>query len=254
MLQRISKNRIKQLQLLSKKKHRDTQKLFIAEGEKIIQQLHETRFGIQTLVGTPALLQQFSALQCEKLEADPETICKISTLVTAREIIAVCEMPDHILHTEQLVNELTLVLDDVQDPGNLGTIIRLASWFGIRQIICSPHSADCYNPKVIQASMGAIAHVAVHYTELSSFLKAAAQHCTIYGTFLEGENIYQMQGLQNGIIVLGNEGKGISDIVTELIDQKLFIPNFTYGRHNVESLNVSMAAAIICSEFRRNVR
>lgn len=255
MPQRISKNRIKQLQLLARKKYRDEQQCFIAEGEKIVRQLHEARFDIHTLVGTAAMLDQFTTVDCEKLEATTDEIKKISSLTTAREILALCAMPKSNIDTNALATELTLALDDIQDPGNLGTIIRLASWFGIRQIVCSPHSADCFNPKVIQASMGAIAHVSVHYAHLEEFLKTARDKgITVYGTFLDGANIYQQERLVNGIVVLGNEGKGISDAVASFVDQALYIPNFAAGRQNVESLNVSMAAAIICSEFRRNAR
>ncbi|MBN2806818.1 MAG: RNA methyltransferase [Prolixibacteraceae bacterium] len=255
MAQRISKNRIKQLQSLAKKKHRDAQHLFIAEGEKIIRQLHEANFNIQTLVGTPALLDKFSSIDCEMLEAEPNEIRKISTLTTPREVLAVCTQPNTSIETLKLENELILALDDIQDPGNLGTIIRLASWFGIRQVVCSLHSADCFNPKVIQSSMGAIAHVALVYTELATFLEEARKrNCPVYGTFLDGQNIYTQKGLRHGIVVLGNEGNGISTIVARQIDQKLYIPNFAAGQQNVESLNVSMAAAIICSEFRRNAR
>jgi RNA methyltransferase, TrmH family len=253
MEQRISKNRIKQLQLLAKKKHRDSQQLFIAEGEKIIRQLHDANFSIQTLIGTQAYLDQFLTIECEKLVATPDEISKISSLTTARDVLAVCIQPSWSLETVKLENELILALDDIQDPGNLGTIIRLASWFGIRQVICSLHTADCFNPKVIQASMGAIAHVTVIYTELQPFLEdALKRNYPVYGTFLDGQNIYTQENLRHGIVVLGNEGNGISDVVARQIDRKLYIPNFSSGQQNVESLNVSMAAAIICSEFRRN--
>ena len=149
-------------------------------------------------------------------------------------------------------DNLILVLDQIQDPGNLGTIIRLASWFGIEYIVCSPDTVDCYNPKVVQATMGAIAHVKVLYTDLSLFLnESILKGRTIYGTFLDGDNIYGSELKENGIIILGNEGNGISKEIEKIVTNRLFIPSYQSSARNVESLNVSIAAAIVCSEFRR---
>jgi TrmH family RNA methyltransferase len=143
-----------------------------------------------------------------------------------------------------------LALDRVQNPGNLGTIIRLADWFGISDIICSEDTADCFNPKVVQATMGAILRVHVHYINLAAWLKN--QHDTkIYGTFLEGENIYSAQLDKSGVIVMGNEGQGISAEVAATVSHKLLIPPYPADRSGSESLNVAVATAVICSEFRR---
>lgn len=247
----ISKNKIKFIQSLQRKKNRDELGLFLAEGDKLVQQLLSAGIVIQTIAHCHELKTEFRPLNCELIDCTPAEIKKISNLKTPPQVIAVCEMPAK----AQLPfnNNLIIVLDSVQDPGNLGTIIRLASWFGIKHIVCSEDTADCYNPKVVQASMGAVAHVTMHYTNLYSYLiTAKSKQLTIYGTFLEGNNIYKEQLKSSGIIVMGNEGKGISEEVASLVDKKLLIPNFSQNGEYVESLNVSMATAIICSEFMRD--
>ena len=153
---------------------------------------------------------------------------------------------------ERLRGRLTLALDDVQNPGNLGTIIRLADWFGITDIVCSEASADCFNPKVVQATMGAILRVRVHYTDLAALLsKAAALGLPVCGTFLEGANIYETELKPAGIVVMGNEGRGLNDAVARTVTQKLFIPPWPADHRGSESLNVAMATGIVCAEFRR---
>jgi TrmH family RNA methyltransferase len=148
-----------------------------------------------------------------------------------------------------LKNELVLMLDGVQDPGNLGTIARIADWFGIRNILCSAETADIYNPKAVQATMGALARVKFHYTDLLQLL--SQYDGPVYGTFLDGENIYGQELSENGIIVMGNEGKGISQGVGEMINRRLYIPNYPIGTQTTESLNVAIATSIVCAEFRR---
>ena len=151
-----------------------------------------------------------------------------------------------------LAGRLTLALDDVQNPGNLGTNIRRADRFGITDIVCSEASADCFNPKVVQATMGAILRVRVHYTDLAALLsKAAALGLPVCGTFLEGANIYETELKPAGIVVMGNEGRGITDAVARTVTQKLFIPPWPADRRGSESLNVAMATGIVCGEFRR---
>jgi TrmH family RNA methyltransferase len=248
----LSKNKIKFVQSLSMKKNRDRLGLFIAEGEKLIQQLCTSGFKLNTLITTKEKLKLFQHINCELIEATPSEIKKISLLKTPQDVFAICSQRIDQLEHIDLKKELILSLDDIQDPGNLGTIIRLASWFGIKNIVCSTNTVDCYNPKVIQSTMGAIAQVSIHYTDLESFIKTARQkEILVYGTFLEGENIYQTTLQQCGIVVLGNEGKGISPLIAPLIDQKLLIPSFEAQGNQVESLNVSMATSIICSEFKR---
>jgi RNA methyltransferase, TrmH family len=249
----ISKNKIKFIQSLTNKKNREDSGLFIAEGEKLLSELIKANFLFETIVSTNDEIANKHKLNCEFIAINESEMKKISLLKTSSSVLAIVRQPPIINHYSQLPNNLILILDSVQDPGNLGTIIRLASWFGIQLIICSENCVDCYNPKVIQASMGAIAHVQLLYTNLSNFLiQAKNENRTIYGTFLEGENIYKCQLEKNGIIVLGNEGNGISNEVKKHISTKIVIPAFN-NNENIESLNVSMAASIVCSEFRRRV-
>jgi TrmH family RNA methyltransferase len=247
----LSKNKIKFINSLNRKKIRDQTGLFIAEGKKTIQQLIDAGYGFHILICTEEIINQFSNLDCEKITASKDEIKKISTFKAPQPILAVCKQHKHITPTPNtLQNELSLALDNIQDPGNLGTIIRLASWFGIKNIVSSLNTADCYNPKTIQATMGAIAHVNVFYTKLEDFLfENARQGIPVYGTFLNGENIYTTELTPNGIIVMGNEGNGISNEIEKIVDHKLYIPSF--NERNVESLNVSTATSIVCSEFKR---
>ncbi len=142
-------------------------------------------------------------------------------------------------------------MDDIQDPGNLGTIIRLADWFGIEHIFCSANTVDVYNPKTVQATMGAIARIKTHYVDLPEFISSLKKEIPVYGTFLEGEDIYKKELLNHGLIVMGNEGNGVSDEVSRLINQRLYVPNYPKERETSESLNVAIATAVVCSEFRR---
>ena len=176
----------------------------------------------------------------------------MSLLKTPSKAVAVVEIPRHKLRLEELKGQLVLALDEVQNPGNLGTIIRLADWFGITDIVCSRSSADCFNPKVVQATMGAILRVKVHYVDLERFLHdAAAEQIPRYGTFLEGENLYTTQLGEGGIIIMGNEGRGISRPIEQLVSHKLLIPAYPANRPTSDSLNVAMATGIVCAEFRR---
>ena len=188
----------------------------------------------------------------EIIRADKDDLRKASFLKTPQDVIALFYQPEYKLDPDNLKDKLSLVLDTVQDPGNLGTIIRLADWFGIDDIICSPETVDCFNPKTVQATMGAIARIRVHYTPLAPFLKELS-HMNIYGTFLEGDDIYKEKLSTSGLIVMGNEGNGISDEIRSLINKELHIPAFPVGKQTSESLNVAIATAIICSEFRRNI-
>lgn len=248
----ISKNKTKLIQSLSRKKNREQSGLFWAEGKRLVDQLRQFNFNFHTIIALPEQINNYSEINCEKIEAGFDEIKKLSLLKSPPEVLAICYQKPAVLSTVLPKQELVIALDDVQDPGNLGTIIRLASWFGIKHIVCSENSADCYNPKVIQSTMGAIANVSVHYTNLVSFLEnARCEDLSIYGTFLDGKNIYETPLDKNGIIVMGNEGKGISEPIASLIDKKLLIPSFAESHSQVESLNVSMATSIICSEFKR---
>ncbi|MDR1056725.1 MAG: RNA methyltransferase [Prevotellaceae bacterium] len=241
------KSQIKFITSLSVKKCRNEYGLFVAEGEKLVEELTNSSFNLKHLYITDKSRLKYSGAE---LVSEFE-MKKISGLKTPSTSLAVVEIPKHTLNIKLLQNELVLALDDVHDPGNLGTIIRIADWFSIRHIICSFHTADCYNPKTIQATMGAITRVNVYYADLLSTLSAARElNMPVYGTFLAGNNIYQENLSDSGVIIMGSEGQGISPALEELSNYKLHIPPFD-EKNTSESLNVAVAASIVCSEFRR---
>ena len=243
----MTKAEIQLVRALADKRGRTEHGLFVAEGEKLIGELRTSHLRIRQLF---ALEGVFEGPGVETVA--PRDMERLSLLKTAGNSLALVEIPRYELNTETLKGRLTLALDDVQNPGNLGTIIRLADWFGITDILCSPGTADCFNPKVVQATMGAVIRVRVHYTDLAPQLAAAAaQGITVYGTFLEGENIYGAALSPEGIVVMGNEGRGVTEPVARTVTRKLFIPPWPADRRGSESLNVAMATGIICSEFRR---
>lgn len=245
----VSKAKIKLVRSLEKKKYRDEFQLFVAEGNKLVADLIQTFECEWMLAKTSWLATQGNLLAKEIELAEENDINKISLLKSPQDVLAIFKQPDYQLKNINPTNQLILALDGIQDPGNLGTIIRLADWFGIEQIICSLDTVDAFGPKTVQASMGAIARVKVHYTDLGEYLMSCQS--PIYGTFLNGDNLYTKEITQNGIIVLGNEGNGIRSTVEKIINQRIFIPNYPIERDTSESLNVATAAAIICAEFRR---
>ncbi|MCM1222857.1 MAG: RNA methyltransferase [Lachnospiraceae bacterium] len=186
--------------------------------------------------------------------ADHKQLEQISSLSTAPKMLAVYRIPQkEIPAADALADELIIALDGIQDPGNLGTIMRAADWFGVKHIIASHQTADIFNPKSVQASMGAIGRVSIYYADLDKFLTdyKSATGRNVYGTLLEGENIYTSALQSNGVIIMGNEGNGISAEIRNLIDMPLLIPSYPVGAQRVESLNVAMATAITLAEFRR---
>ena len=252
----LSKNKIKLISSLDQKKNRLSVGLFVAEGKKLVSDLLQSDFAVSEVFCTNNIALELSNFKLgQRINIlDKEELSKISFLKTTPEIIALCEIPNPVVNWDEISHNLTLVLDEIQDPGNLGTIIRLADWFGIRNIICSENCADLYNPKVVQATMGAFTRVRIHYVSLTGFLEQATQlKIPVYGAFLEGENIYQCELTENGLLVMGNEGKGISDKVSELISRKINIPSYPDGVITSESLNVAVATSVICSEFRRRI-
>ncbi len=237
---------------LGEKRTRLEMGLFVAEGEKFIRELIDSNLRVRKIYLTDdaELEEDFDGEQVELISGSE--MGRISQLKSSNNSLAIVEMPRYSLDVESLVGRLTIVLDGVQNPGNLGTIIRLADWFGIEQIICSPTCADCFNPKVVQATMGAILRVQVHYTPLVPLMESLRKlEVPIYGAFLEGDNIYNRQLSQDGVIVMGNEGQGVSTEVANFIDQRLYIPPYPADCQSSESLNVAIATSIICSEFRR---
>ena len=252
----LSKAKIKFIQSLELKKKRKEENLFVAEGPKVVGDLMPY-FACRMLAATSEWLQAHPRAQAQEIiEVTNEELRKASFLKTPQEVLAVFEMTSTPLLADLPQRELCLALDDVQDPGNLGTIIRLADWFGIRHIICSTGTVDAFSPKTVQASMGAVARVSIHYTDLSHYLstlRTSSPATPIYGTFLEGDNIYKKALTTHGIIVMGNEGKGISALTEQSVTDKLFIPNYPEGCVTSESLNVAIATAITCAEFRRRM-
>lgn len=243
----ITKADIQLVRSLADKRDRTESGLFVAEGEKLIGELRASQMRIRRIY---ALEGTFSGPEVEIVS--PRDMERLSLLKTANNSLALIEIPQYRLQAADLAGRLTLALDEVQNPGNLGTIIRLADWFGIRDIVCSEGSADCFNPKVVQATMGAILRVRVHYTPLAEFLATAAgPEMPVYGTFLEGENIYRTELSTAGIVVMGNEGRGISPATARTVTRKLFVPPYPADRHGSESLNVAMATGIVCAELRR---
>ena len=251
----LSKNKIKLIQSLNRKKNRDELGVFLVEGNKMVEEAIRSGFKIQLLVCTPQFADQHPEIDShatELIQTDSESISKASLLQNPQDALAIVYQPKNSLPEMNLEKELCLALDFIQDPGNLGTILRIADWYGIHHIVCSENTVDIFNPKVVQASMGAIFRVVTFITDLTTFIQPAVQRgIPVYGTFLEGQNIYQQTLSPNGIIVLGNEGNGISDPITRLVTQKLLIPSFSTHPNKPESLNVAIATAISCSEFRR---
>ena len=237
------------------KKFRRSEGLFIAEGHKLVFDLLESGMKVHEVFCVPDLIASIEGKGFNPKNihpAQPADLKKISQLKSVPDIIATVHIPEHLLSWDELAGDLCLALDGVQDPGNLGTIIRLADWFGIKNILCSEDTVDLYNPKTVQATMGAIARVGLHYGNMENYLqKANEMKIPVYGTFLDGENIYSAPLSPNGIIVMGNEGKGISESIESLVRNKIHIPNFPADRMTSESLNVAIATSITCSEFRR---
>lgn len=247
----ISKNQIKYIHSLETKKGRNKENAFVAEGPKVVADLMAF-MQPQMIVATEEWYRANPTVSngngCFVVTEDE--LRKVSFLQHPQQVLAVFPIKDK--QKEAVVEKkLYLALDGVQDPGNLGTIIRIADWFGITRVFCSRDTADVYNPKVIQATMGSVARVDVAYVDLAELFGSLPEGYPVYGTFLDGEDIYKKALTSHGIIVMGNEGKGISPAIGELVNNRLLIPNFPKGRDTADSLNVAIATAITCSEFRR---
>lgn len=252
----ISKNKLKYIHSLEQKKNRYKEGIFIAEGIKIVNELLCAGFIPRCLIGTELWfdsIQQKISCETEKIIVSEDELRKASFLQHPQQVMGLFSIPNHnhLLSDDYYRNNLCLVLDNVQDPGNLGTIIRIADWFGITTIICSRETVDAYSPKVVQATMGSIARVRIIYTDLNSLLSSLPSDTPVYGTLLDGENIYSTALSENGLIIMGNEGNGISASIRPLINRKLLIPPYPAETNTAESLNVAIATAITVAEFRR---
>ena len=247
----ISKNQIKFIRQLEMKKYRNRERLFVAEGPKVVGDLLR-KYGAKAIYATEEWSPSADvSLSLVEWITDDE-LHRISFLRHPQQVLALFPIPesDSSLALSHLTSSLSLALDGIQDPGNLGTIIRIADWFGIDTIYCSEDTADAYNPKVVQATMGSLARVNIIYISLESLLDNLPDDFPVYGTILDGDDIYQQPLSQNGIIVMGNEGNGISQEIRTKVNRRLLIPRFRTG-DSAESLNVAIATAITCSEFRR---
>ena len=238
----LSKNEIKEIRALGQKKFRDERGLFVVEGEKLVEEALRSGFEIVGLYRTE--------------DIGAEAMSRISQLTHPSPALAVVRQPAPAMAAPILSpDELVLALDGIRDPGNLGTILRIADWFGIRQVLASEDTVEVFNPKVVQATMGAIFRVRVHYCRLARVLGCPAgpgmTAVPVYGTFLKGDNIYEADLTRGGVLLMGSEANGISPEVAATVTRKLFIPPFPPGAHTSESLNVAVATAIACSEFRR---
>ena len=238
----ISKNQLKYIRQLEQKKYRRREGVFVAEGTKVVGDLLQ-RYRPEAVFATADW--QAPAGITPQLVTDDE-LRRISFLQHPQQVLALFPLP-----TMAAANgPLSIALDGIQDPGNLGTIIRIADWFGIDQIICSEDTVDAWNPKVVQATMGSIARVNIIYINLSDFLDTLPSDYPVYGTLLDGDNIYTQPLTPHGLIVMGNEGNGISPEIRQKINRRLFIPSYRTD-DTAESLNVAIATAITCAEFRR---
>jgi TrmH family RNA methyltransferase len=248
----LSQNQIKHITALKSKKFREEFRQFIAEGHKLVSDLLESSYSISGIYASAGwIVENLKSIQDKKIpafETTPREMERISSLSTPSPVLALLEIPHQQTGDWRLgTADLLLALDDIRDPGNMGTIIRIADWFGIETIICSGSCVDLYNPKVVQATMGSIARVRVFYEDLEKYLAEIKGPTQIYGAFLEGENLYTAPLSAGGIILIGNEAHGISPGLERFVTRKISIPS--YGK--AESLNASVATAVICAEFRR---
>lgn len=250
----ISKNKIKYIRSLELKKNRISERIFVAEGNKLVADMLPF-YTCKLLLAKPNWMATQGDIPAEELlVADEDDIRKASFLKNPQDVLALFHCPEWNLEEADPRKDLVLLLDGIQDPGNLGTIIRLADWFGIEHIVCSTDTADVFNPKTVQATMGALAHVKVHYTELAGYIRHwKGNSVPVYGTFLDGDNLYGRSLTKNGLLIMGNEGNGVRPEIASLADERLYIPNYPQGRETAESLNVAIATAILCSEFRRRI-
>ena len=237
----LSKNHLKLITSLSQKKYRQKHKLFAVEGVKVVHEFLNSYFELDILFSTET---SFSHLN-NYIEISEQELNKISTLKTPNKVLALFKIPE-----QQRVAPagLIIALDTINDPGNLGAIIRLCDWFGVEQLVCSKETVDCYNTKVIQASMGSLTRIVIHYTDLKEYFEGLS--IPIFIADMEGENIYNTELPSSAVLVMGNEANGVSDSIRNIVDAKISIPRFG-NFQQTESLNVATATAILLSEFKR---
>ena len=252
----LSKQITKIIQNLEKKKFREKYNLFKIEGEKLVAELLRSPLAVHAIIAYPEWIQANGHLlgKTQVLETDEKGMKAISNFQSLPHVMALAEIPNHPYHPDEVAGTLSLVLNGIQDPGNLGTILRIADWFGVSHLLCDRDCASIYNPKCVQASMGAIFRVHAYYLDLPETIRQLkTKGMPVFGTFLDGENIYTSPLPSQGLIIMGNEGKGIAEGIGQLADFRLTIPNFTPTGASSESLNVGVATGIILSEFKRRI-
>ena len=254
----LSKSQIKHISSLNVKKYRELYGEFIAEGSKLVLELLSSNYTALALYALKEWLDENnipSGTKIDVFEISESEMSRITSLSTPSPCLLILKTHNTPFDPVTAEKELVLMLDDIKDPGNLGTIIRTADWFGFKNIVCSPNTVDLYNPKTIQSTMGSVARVNVCYQPLDELLDKLDNKVSVYGSLLEGENIINKQLNTNGIIIIGNESKGISEKIRNYINEKIFIPGYQTATSldKPESLNASIASAIICYEFRRRV-
>lgn len=253
----LSKSQIKHVSSLKVKKYRELHGEFIAEGSKLVMELLSSNYNSIALFALKEWLNENklpTGCYTEVFEVTDSEMARITTLSTPSPCLLTLKTHNVPFDTAIAKKELVLMLDDIKDPGNLGTIIRTADWFGFKNIVCSLNTVDLYNPKTIQSTMGSIARVNISYQPLNEILDKLDKKVAIYGSLLDGESIINKKLNTNGIIVIGNESKGISEKIRSYITEKIFIPGYQTDAalDKPESLNASIASAIICYEFRRS--
>jgi TrmH family RNA methyltransferase len=253
----ISRQKIEYIRSLMHKKGREQLGCFVAEGEKLVLDLLKTRLELLEIYFTtedlPGFRQQFPTESATLLSG--KEMERISAFKNPSNVLALFRIPEAKKVTRDTFDGINLILDGIQDPGNLGTIVRTADWFGISNVFCSNDCADIYNPKCVQSTMGALARVQMYYLELSELLKQATDlRIPVYGTFMAGENLYNTELEEKALVILGSEGNGISKDLKKFLTKKISIPSYPEGSSELESLNVAISAAIVCAEFRRRIK
>lgn len=256
----ISANQSKLIRSLKQKKFRDQSGLYLVEGEKMVIELLGEMGGkdhqIQELFASKDWIDKnkdlLDPIEKKVYDVSAAELKKVSNLVKAPQVLALVNQPQRVPRLIQLLNQPVLAFESIRDPGNLGTIIRTADWFGIDQILCSTDSVDLYNPKVVQATMGAITRVGVYYTDIEQLLaKPEMKKKVVYGTFMNGDSIYDTKLERNPLVLFGNESHGLSDRFNHLITRRISIPSNSKRGKGSESLNVASSAAVFCSELTR---
>ena len=251
----LTNNKIKLIKSLDRKKSRTESGCFVVEGEKMVRELLQSRFETIEVFAVQSYIDELPAVlkrNAEFTAVGERDLKRISFLKTPNKAVALAKLPDNEQTATPDLNGLNIALDNIQDPGNLGTIVRTAAWFGIKDVFCSSDTVDVYNPKVVQSTMGAIFKVNVVYCDLAELAATARKtNVQLFGTRLDGENLYATNLPKNAIVVMGNESKGLSAEISALMDSNLKIPSYAPPTADIESLNVSVATAIVCAEFSR---